>query len=180
MRSVIRDISLAAALVALTAAATATAAESDRDGKADLKGWRAPLVISAADFRSNGNGREAFYFSSNGYITGEGSIILMIAPVYLPTGATVTKIEAHVYDNSASCANPEITVWLNRVGANVGTGVQTMTSVTTSNASSSMQTISESSISYPVVNTLYYTYYVAAMMCSASHELHSVAIYYEE
>ena len=67
-----------------------------------------------------------------------------------------------------------------RVGANTGTGMQTMVSVATSSASPSMQTISESAISYPVVDTFRYTYYVTLMMCSAAHELQSVAIYYEE
>lgn len=142
--------------------------------------WGSPLVISAADFRTNGNDREAFYFSANGYLTGEGSTVVMIAPVYLPDGATVSTFAANVYDNSTSCSYPEVTLWLNRVGAGTGTGMETMASATTSGAQTSMRTITDSSISYPVVDTLRYTYYAAVMMCSSAHELHSVVIDYEE
>jgi hypothetical protein len=167
-------------LVALAVSAAA-AVQAQEEVQADApESWGTPLVISAADFRNNGNDREAFYFSPNGYLTGEGSTVVMIAPVYLPTGATVRTVSAHVYDNSTTCAYPEVTLWLNRVGAGTGTGMETMASASTSGAQSAMRTISDSSISYPVVDTLRYTYYAAVMMCSSAHELHSVVVYYEE
>jgi hypothetical protein len=169
-----------AVLLALGAAAPTSAADANLDAGPGPESWSTPLVISAADFRNNGNDREAFYFSPNGYIIGEGSIIVMIAPVYLPTGSTVRRVSAHVYDNSTSCAIPDITLWLNRVGAGTGTGMETMASAATSGAQSSMQTISTSSVSHAVVDTLRYTYYAAVMMCSAAHELHSVVIHYQE
>ena len=142
--------------------------------------WSTPLVISAADFRTNGVNRELFYFSNNGYVTGEGTTVVMIAPVYLPTGSAVRALQAHVYDNSISCAYPEVTVWLNRVGANTGTGNQTLASVSSSGAHSFMQSLTSTSISYEVIDTFRYTYYAVVMLCSASHELHSVAVFYEE
>ncbi len=169
-----------AVLLTFGIVAPTPAADADRGAGSGHESWGTPLVISAADFRNNGNDREAFYFSPNGYLTGEGSIVLMIAPVYLPNDATVQTLAAHVYDNSMSCANPNITLWLNRVGAGTGTGMENMASVSTSGATSSMQTISTSSVSHPVVDNLRYTYYAAVMMCSNSHELHSVVIDYQE
>jgi hypothetical protein len=144
------------------------------------KSWGEPLVISAADFRTNGNSRESFYFSSNGYMTGEGDVVALIAPVYLPGGASVRNITAHVYDNSSTCSTPDILVWLTRVGANTTTGAQTMATMATSGASSSMQTISQSPVSYPNIDNFTYTYYATVMLCSAAHELHSLVVYYEE
>ena len=180
MRPTLRTTSLGPLLLALAAASPAPARDAIPDTGPTTKSWGTPLVISAADFRNNGNDREAFYFSANGYLSGEGSTVVMIAPVYLPSGATVGTLAAHVYDNSTSCSYPEVTLWLNRVGANAGTGMETMASTGTSGAQSSMQTLSTSSISHPLVDALRYTYYVTVMMCSYSHELHSVVIYYSE
>lgn len=142
--------------------------------------WTTPLVISAADFRTNGANRESFYFSSNGYITGDGTTVVLIAPVYLPNGSTVRAATAYAYDNTNSCAYPDVTVWLNRVGANTGTGNQTMASMTTSGALSGMQDPGTTSISYAEIDTFRYTYYAVVMLCSGAHELHSVAVFYEE
>jgi len=55
-----------------------------------------------------------------------------------------------------------------------------MASISTSGAQSTMRTISETSISHPNIDNFMYTYYTSVMMCSASHELHSVVVYYEE
>jgi hypothetical protein len=145
-----------------------------------LKSWGTPLVIPAADFKTNGSNREAFFHTNSGFIYGEGTTVFLIAPVYLPTGATVVKLAAQVYDNSTGCAYPEVTVWLNRVGAANGTGMETMASMSTTSAQPDIQTISQATVSYPVIDTTRFTYYVGVMMCSASHELHSVVIYYEE
>jgi hypothetical protein len=104
----------------------------------------------------------------------------MIAPVYLPNGSTVTSVQASAYDNSSSCSYPDVTVWLNRVGAGTGTGMETMASLTTSSASSYMQIIQSGSVSHATIDTLRYTYFLTVMMCSAAHELHSVIVHYEE
>jgi hypothetical protein len=180
MRPVSRNALVGAVALALGLTAPCLA-QVDAGGRdRGSKSWGEPLVVSAADFRTNGNHRESFYFSPNGYMTGEGEIVTLIAPVYLPDGATVRNVTAHVYDNSSSCANPEILVWLNRVGANTGTGVQTMASMSTTGAESRMRTVSSSSIAYAEIDTFRYTYYAAVMLCSVAHELHSVVIYYEE
>lgn len=144
------------------------------------KSWSTPLVISAADFRTNGYNRESFYFSSNGYMVGEGTTVVLIAPVYLPHGSTVRGLTSYVFDNSTSCGYPEVTVWLNRVGAVAGHEMQTMASVTTSGASGQMQSPHTTSITSAEINTSLYAYYAVVMLCSSAHELHSVAIHYEE
>jgi len=62
-----------------------------------------PLIIPGADFRSDGFDPPSMWFSFwGGYLQGGNINTCMMAPAYLPNGATVYDIYASVVDNDAS------------------------------------------------------------------------------
>jgi hypothetical protein len=136
-------------------------------------GYQSPLVISAADFSSDGFDPDGFYFSfAGGYINGDGSACLK-APAYLPQGATVTSVYASLYDN----ASDDVTVNLRRVNRSTG-ATDVMASVSTASNSTSIQQRGDTSISYPDISYPTYAYYVTTCLSYANHRVYAVRIYY--
>jgi hypothetical protein len=136
-------------------------------------GYQSPLVISAADFSSDGFDPDGFFFSfAGGYINGDGSACLK-APAYLPKGATITSLYASLYDN----ADGNVTVNLRRVNRSTG-ATNVMASASTSSNSTSIQQRSDTSISYPDISYPTYAYYVTTCLSYANHRVYSVRIYY--
>lgn len=132
-----------------------------------------PLVITAADFSSDGNDPDGFYFDfAGGYVNGNGTACLK-APAYLPHGAIVDSVYASLYDNAAG----NVMVNLRRVNVSTG-GSDAMASFGTSSDSTSIQDSSDATISYPEVSYPTYAYYVTTCLNYADHRLYSVRIYY--
>jgi len=170
---------LAMAVGASLSAWPADGGDTVRDKERAAKGWHTPLVISAADFKPDGNGPDDFFFNLEGHFEGEGIIIRLHAPAYLPHGATIHQLSASVYDNDDECDSPDIRVFLRRARFSDGTWYS-MGLAQTSGASASVQQISDTSITNSLIDNVDFVYYVYVSMCDASHELMAVKIYYSE
>ena len=136
-----------------------------------------PLIVPAADFRSDGYDPASMWFSFwGGYLRGGNMNTCMMAPAYLPNGATVYDIYASVVDNDAA-AN----VWINlfRVDNYDGTVVE-MAQMWTDDAYASPDIVflEDYPIDYPLVEYPTYSYYLGACMSSSSVELFSVRLWY--
>jgi hypothetical protein len=134
-----------------------------------------PLVIPAADFRNDGFSPNSYFFPfGGGYIQSQGSTACMMAPAYLPQGATATQMSVSIYDNGGT-TRPSL--YLYRVD-NFGGTVVTMGSVATTATSTSIRVISDASILFPSVSYPTYSYYVAGCLYSVDQHLYSVRLYY--
>jgi hypothetical protein len=131
-----------------------------------------PLVIPAAAFSSDGSDPDGFFFNFAGYLDGNGTACLK-APAYLPDGVTVTDLYASLYDNSTS----DIFVTLRRVDVSSGTS-DNLAEVSSTSASSSIQSRQDNTINYADVSYPLYAYYVTTCLNSVDHRLYSVRIYY--
>jgi hypothetical protein len=136
-----------------------------------------PLMVPAADFRSDGFDPASIWFSFwGGYMRGGNLNTCMMAPAYLPNGATVYDIYASVVDNDAY-AN----VWIDlfRVDNYDGT-VVVMAQMWTDDAYAAPDIVSleDYPIDYPLVEYPTYSYYLGACMSSSSIELFSVRLWY--
>ena len=136
-----------------------------------------PLVIPAAAFSSDGDDPGSMFFSFwDGYLRGGNINTCMMAPAYLPNGATVYDIYASVVDNDAA-AN----VWINlyRVD-NYDGSVDVMAQMWTDDAYASPAIISleDYPIDYPVVEYPTYSYYLGACESSSNVDLYSVRLWY--
>jgi hypothetical protein len=136
-----------------------------------------PLVIPAADFRSDGFDPDSPFFSFyGGYQAGGNINTCLMAPAYLPNGATVYDIYASIVDNDAA-AN----IWINlfRVD-NYDGSVDVMAQMWTEDAyaSSSIISLEDYPIDNPLVEYPTYSYYVGGCMTSSSINLYSVRIWY--
>lgn len=135
-----------------------------------------PLIIPVADFRSDGFKPNSTFFSfSGGYQQGNAEAYgCMMAPVYLPDGATVEQLYISVVDNDSS----NVTVTLYRVDVYTGL-TDIMGAVTSSGASSSLVSLGDTTIDYPTVDYPTYAYYVTTCISSANIKLYSVRIWYQ-
>ena len=142
-------------------------------------GGSSPLTIPAAAFATKGNNAESNNFIWwAGYIRGtaiSGGCIQ--APVYLPPYARIYQVWASVIDNDA--AN-NMSVWLTR-SSNLTEGEATdMSTLSTSGSSTSIQSLSDFSITEPIIVHPDYSYFVSTCMASADLKLYSVRIWYYE
>ncbi len=160
------------------AGASAAAERREADLLSAAAKYTSPLVITAADFSDDGFDPDSVFFSfGGGYFAGNAANYgCLIAPAYLPAGATVTDMFVSVFDNDSARA---IAVTLRRVDNFTGTGGTMATATTTaSGAFNGVQTISSSTITNPVIAYPDYSYYVTACLGSASIRLYSVRLYY--
>ena len=142
-------------------------------------GYTSPLVVPAADFSSDGYAPEGYMFwFSAGALYGENVPgTCLMAPAYLPNGATVSTMFITTYDNDAT-NNTNVTLW--RVDNYAGTSAQAMASVITSGASTSIQAPGTSAITYPLVSSPTYSYFLTTCLSYNELRLYSVRIYYTE
>ncbi|MBD3389129.1 MAG: hypothetical protein GF414_09585 [Candidatus Altiarchaeales archaeon] len=139
--------------------------------------YSSPLIIPAADFRSDGYDPDGiFFFFSGGYAEGEHNNSCMMAPVYLPDGVTIEEIYATVYDNDSG-SDVNVFVKLYRMNNYSGT-TDLMAYMETTSESTNVQIIEDTTIDYP--NILYpnYSYYLGACLQSINTRIYSVQIYY--
>ncbi len=136
-----------------------------------------PLVIPAADFRNDGGSPNGYYFPfTGGYIESQLGTVFMMAPAYLPQGATVTQMSVTFYDNPLVLVSRP---WVALYRADNFSGVvDTMGSVTTTATSTSNQTISDTTILFPIVAYPTYSYYVGTGLFNSAQRIYSVRLYY--
>ncbi len=134
-----------------------------------------PLVISAADFSSDGGFPDGYFFDfETGYLEGD-TFACLKAPAYLPHGVTVDYVGASLYDN----ATGRVTVNLKRVDV-VSGAVNTMATLGTPWASTDIQSVGDNDIDYEEISYPAYAYFLTICLSSAEHRLYSVRIYYTE
>jgi hypothetical protein len=135
-----------------------------------------PLVIPAADFTDDGADPDSLFFPfGGGYFQGDSANYgCLVAPVYLPNGATVTDIFATVYDNDATY---NLSMNLRRVD-NFNGGAITMAAMTTAGTFAGVQVVSESMITEPLVLYPDFSYYITTCLLSGNIRLYSVRLYY--
>lgn len=138
-----------------------------------------PLVIPAAEFRSDGHDPDGVFFTfDSGYFRGEGNNSCLMAPVNLPQFAAIDIVYASVYDNDSDSG---VNVWVQLYRVNNYSGVvDLMASMETTTESTAIQVLSDASVSEPNVSYPYYSYYVGACLESTATRLYSVRIYYTE
>jgi len=137
------------------------------------------LVIPGADFRNDGFDPDGYFFTfSGGYFHPKSAAICMMAPAYLPHGATITAFWATAYDNTATGAIQYLSLF--RLDNYSGT-TTTLASVSTTNAyvNSSLFTIGDSTIANPLVLFPDYSYYVAGCLSEYSSRIYNIRIYYD-
>jgi hypothetical protein len=140
--------------------------------------YKSPLVISAADFGADGANPDTQFFPfSGGYFQGNPSNYgCMVAPAYLPSGATVTDMFASCYDDDPTY---NLHVDLRRVD-NFSGDVVTMASVNTTGEYAGLQVPSNATIVEPLVIYPDYAYYVTTCVQSPDIRIYSVRLYYSE
>lgn len=141
--------------------------------EANPSGYSSPLVIPAADFRHDGNAPENYFFPfGSGRIYARNTTSCLMAPAYLPNGADVYQLWASVVDEEAT----DITVYLRRVDNFNGT-VDTMGVASSSGTSPNIDSISDLSIDFSVVDYPTYSYYVTSCLPLDS-DIYSVRLWY--
>ncbi len=141
-------------------------------------GGVSPLVIPAAAFASDGFQPDSLFFPfGGGYFQGDSANYgCVVAPAYLPQGATVTDMFASVYDNDPARG---ISVALRRLdNFNGSTNTLATASTTGAGTFAGVQVVNDASIDNPLVVQPDYTYYVTTCLGSSSIRLYSVRFYY--
>jgi hypothetical protein len=156
----------------------AAAVEANPTLKSTLKAYGSPLFVPAADFRTDGLYPEAQFYSTAGYWKGDdlGGVYL-VAPVWLPDNAEINAVWLFGVDNDDDCSTADMTLWLQRVDNYTG-AVDGMAVVSTSGASTNMQTPHEGDPTNPVITYPDYAYWLTVRICSTDHELYGVMIFY--
>lgn len=145
------------------------------DGVA-ARGYTSPLMIPAADFSDNGfTGAGYEFWPAMGFVRALGFHALK-APVYLPDGATITSVNAVLYDNIAGI---NMQVGLFRCNRTTGS-VDTLAYIYSPSSDQIQEVPNPDPISFPVVSYPDYFYYVAVEFAAADHRLYAVRIDYTE
>lgn len=131
-----------------------------------------PLVIPAAAFSPRTWGET---FSFLGYTRGGYGCVM--APAYLPDGATVEDVYASVYDNDGGGS---VRIRMHRADNFDGTTDQMAYLATTGPGPvAAIQVVNDDTINEPEVSYPLYSYYVTTCLDSNDIRLYSVRIYYD-
>jgi hypothetical protein len=155
-----------------------TSALGSAEDPAATKAYFAPMVIPAAAFVNDGQNPDGFDFRTGG-IEGLGMSTEMVAPVYLPNGATVRGFRAYIFDNTNSCGLNREDVDIFLVRTSLVTGTSQTVAITASDGASGFvdyeptHTLNSSSAT---VNNTSYQYWVHMRICSFSHRVNAVVI----
>ncbi len=179
------------ALMAL-ALASAGPAEAGEDG------FTSPLIIPAAEFEATGvwtYGTLDRFSATYGFISAvSDQLTALVAPVYLPMGATITKFDAAVSDlvsynpsSPSTCPHfyPDVEVDLMSNQMDDNLYPQDSHPVTHASVSSQINTgqlhiVSDSTIVEPFVNNLQQVYWVRVYVCGQFEGFQGVRIHYTE
>jgi len=141
-----------------------------------VQNYTSPLVISAADFRSDGGvpNSSMFWFlqgSIEGNANGNGCIM---APVYLPNNAEVYQMWASMVDNEASYTTY---VDFRRVDNYTG-AMTTLAHVETTVDSPSVVNIGDNTITEPVIQYPDFSYYITTCVSNPLNKILSVRFWF--
>lgn len=118
--------------------------------------YSSPMVVHATSFLSDGGAADQFFVSfSGGYLYGKNGGTCMMAPVYLPIGCEITWMYITIVDNDAT----DLTVQLRRQYVSGSNASEIIASVSSSGASTTINSPYTSSITNPVVSSQYYNYF---------------------
>jgi len=145
-------------------------------GEISAQEYGSPLVIPAAAFAPRRTGEIYNFLYDGGYTQGGWGCVM--APAYLPDGATVEDVYATVYDNDSV---GYVRIYVYRVDNFDGT-TDSMAGITTNPAGASpdIQRLGDSTIQEPDVVYPDYSYYVLTCLDSVETRLYSVRFYYSE
>ena len=168
--------------IALPGAAPAAVPAAARPDGGGFSGG-SPLIIPAAAFSSDGfdPANYNFWFAT-GAVEGvdsppTGYAPCLKAPVYLPLWAKVYQFWASVYDNDAGY---NVGVSLRRVSNYDGSSAVIMATVSSTGASTNIQSVGDYSIDSPIIYYPDYSYYVTMCLNRSNTKLYSVRIWYTE
>jgi hypothetical protein len=132
------------------------------------------LVVPAADFTADSNGRTWFFGFNSAYIyPNSASGYCGIAPLYLPQGATITAFTAYVYDNDASYG-VSVSLYPKQLGS---TTIATASAdVSSSIQSTNLQALVDTTISPAIIDNVNYTYHVGVCMWGADNNSRFYAV----
>lgn len=140
------------------------------------------VLVPAAAFSSDGYALSTYFFPfSGGYIysTDNSGSLCAMAPVYLPDGVTVTAVSGYVYDNDVN-ANISLTLYAETYTSTGGD--PTMASVSSPANNTSLQVITDTTISNAVVDLGTYAYYAATCLgygaSGSNNRLYAVQVFY--
>lgn len=143
--------------------------------------WSSPLIIPAADFENSGVFPTSDNFTAaDGYTTGVGTnITTMMAGVYLPFFATITRVEVVLWDFGACGGLDHIEADL------VSFSLSTVNSTTThasvaGDGNVNFEIFADDSITDPIVDNLDRGYFIQVRLCGAFQGFQGVRIYYTE
>jgi hypothetical protein len=167
-------------------------------GWAQGDGFTTPLIIPAAEFETSGvhtYGTLDRFSNSHGYLYAvSDELTCVMAPVYLPNGAKITRFEAAVADlvvenpgSTSTCPrfypNVEVDLISNHMDDNLGpqdTNTVTHASVSSSQDNGQMHIVADTTINTPFVNNLQQIYWVRVYVCGQFQGFQGVRIHYEE
>ena len=161
-------------------------------------GFTSPLIIPAADFESTAvwnMGHRDQFSDAYGFVTSDDDdLCSLMAPVYLPHGATITRFEAAMTDliaenpsSTYTCPRfyPDVEVDLmsNHLDDNIypqDTHVVTHASLTSTLDTGQLHIAATTAITEPYVNNLQQMYWVRVYVCGVWQGFQGVRIHYEE
>ncbi|NND76102.1 MAG: hypothetical protein HKN44_13950 [Ilumatobacter sp.] len=134
-------------------------------------------TVPAAAFTPDGlNPDSHFYPFETGYIRGRASTYgCMVAPVHLPDGVKIQRVEGSLYDNDATSS---IGVVLQR-SSDAGT-VDLLARVRTTGTSNAVQVDTDTTVDHDVIDNANYSYHLYGCVSSSSIRLYSLRIFYQE
>jgi len=161
-------------------------------------GFTSPLIIPAAEFEHTGVDdltRSDRFSESYGFVSTVSTTTqtTVMAPVYLPNGATITRFEAAVADlvsynpDGSGCPRwyPDVVVDLksnhyDEVPYPQDSNVVTHASVTSQIDTGFTHITASTSINTPVIDNLNQIYWISVSFCSQFQTFQGVRIHYEE
>jgi hypothetical protein len=179
-------------LVVALAMSLAPSAQAGEDG------FTSPLIIPAADFESSAvwsTGTLDRFIREYGFWSSvSDELTCLMAPVYLPWGATITRFEAATWDlviydpgSSFACQRfyPDVEVDLMSTHMDDNIYPQDTHVITHASVSSTLNTghihiSTDSSIASPVVNNVQQVYWVRVYVCGQWQGFQGVRIHYTE
>ena len=141
-----------------------------------VQNYTSPLVISAADFRSDGGDPNSsmFWFAAGSIEGNDNGTGCIMAPVYLPNNADVYQMWASMVDNDATYTTY---VDFRRVDNYTGT-MTTLAHVETTTDSPSVVNIGDYSITEPVIQYPDYSYYITTCVSNPENKILSVRFWF--
>jgi hypothetical protein len=130
--------------------------------------YTAPLIVPAADFNRDSNSSDYYFLFTGGFFgSGLNSGGCFMAPVYLPHGVTINNFFMFLYDNSTT---HDISVFLRRKHNQNTSSSEIMAGVSTSGASTNVQTLGDITVDFPVVDPNY-SYFITTCMQTGNNDL---------